>query len=104
MMLTTLFQKRNYWCIDFTDCTFEIFYSKKGTTYQGQWDGWYGPSGRRGQSYNYDLLYNSVTAKALTSVGMSLPNKKIIGQWFFSFEIVVFFNHKFFICTQCKNL
>ncbi|XP_023720420.1 arylsulfatase B-like isoform X1 [Cryptotermes secundus] len=46
----------------------------KGRTWDGQWDGWYGPSGRKpGYRYNVTLVYNSVAGKALVSTGAPLP-------------------------------
>nr|CAD7453683.1 unnamed protein product [Timema tahoe] len=42
----------------------------KGTSYQGYWDSWYGPSGRENssQSYDIDQVLGSMTGKALTSL------------------------------------
>ena len=57
-----------------------IFFLNSGTTYQGQWDGWYGPDGRKDRPYNYNLVYNSPAAKGLKSIGMSVPNKSKIDE------------------------
>ncbi|XP_048517743.1 arylsulfatase J isoform X2 [Dendroctonus ponderosae] len=42
----------------------------EGTTYNGQWDNWYGPSGRDAQ-YNISLVQNSPTGKALQEINAS---------------------------------
>ncbi|XP_048517742.1 arylsulfatase J isoform X1 [Dendroctonus ponderosae] len=42
----------------------------QGTTYNGQWDNWYGPSGRDAQ-YNISLVQNSPTGKALQEINAS---------------------------------
>ena len=42
-----------------------------GTTRNGDWDGWFGPSGREG-SYDYKKLRNCPTASALEKIGMPL--------------------------------
>ena len=48
-----------------------------GTTHNGDWDGWYGPSGRDG-SYKYELVRKSVVADALREIGMPLgDNNKL---------------------------
>merc|ERR1712173_578413 len=52
----------------------------KGTTYGGQWDSWYGPDGRKDQPYNFEILYNSPTAKSLKKIGMELPIKSKVTQ------------------------
>ena len=52
----------------------------KGTTYGGQWDGWYGPDGRNDKPYNFEILYSSPTAKNLKKIGMDLPNKSKVAQ------------------------
>jgi hypothetical protein len=47
-----------------------------GSSYNGKWDQWYGPSGR---SYNYDIksiIETCAVAKALSNLGIKLiPNK-----------------------------
>ncbi|XP_044255571.1 arylsulfatase J isoform X1 [Tribolium madens] len=48
----------------------------KGTTYNGAWDGWYGPSGRD-YTYNVSLVVNSPTGVALKSINMSLVPEEI---------------------------
>ena len=66
----------------FCNNAFSDFFSflNSGTTYHGQWDGWYGPDGRKGRPYNYNLVYNSPAAKGLKSIGMSVPNKSKIDE------------------------
>jgi arylsulfatase B len=45
-----------------------------GRTWDGQWDGWYGPSGRKpSYHYNVTLVYNSAAGRALASTGAPLP-------------------------------
>ncbi|XP_071452644.1 arylsulfatase J-like [Hetaerina americana] len=50
----------------------------KGTTYQGAWDSWYGPSGR-GKKHTYDanLVVESKAGKALESIGSPLSKELI---------------------------
>ena len=52
----------------------------RGTTYQGRWDGWYGPDGRNDKPYNFNILYSSPTAKNLKTIGMELPTKSKVAQ------------------------
>ncbi|XP_026682470.1 uncharacterized protein LOC103513493 isoform X2 [Diaphorina citri] len=50
----------------------------KGHTYNGQWDGWYGPSGRHGiddnktSPYDTHLVINSLAGKAVQNLGFTL--------------------------------
>ena len=46
-----------------------------GTTYNGDWDSWFGPSGRNG-SYDYNLVRKSLASDALRSIGMPLHSDK----------------------------
>ncbi|XP_033334236.2 arylsulfatase B [Megalopta genalis] len=48
----------------------------KGTTYGGQWDGWYGPSGR---DFVYDVggVIGSTAARAIASIGFTLKADKV---------------------------
>ncbi|CAB3235666.1 unnamed protein product [Arctia plantaginis] len=46
----------------------------KGTNYGGDWDGWYGPSGREG-AYNLDLVLMSEAGVAISDMGM-MPSKE----------------------------
>lgn len=46
-----------------------------GTTHEGAWDGWYGPSGRNG-SYNLDAIRSSPAARALHKIGKPLGNNQ----------------------------
>lgn len=48
----------------------------KGTTYQGRWDNWYGPSGRSSNySYDYQKVLKSPTGLSLKAINVPLPNK-----------------------------
>ena len=51
-----------------------------GTTYHGEWDGHYGPSGRAPNypTYNLDLVLASPVARALASIKMPLPKNATI--------------------------
>ncbi|KAG8222731.1 hypothetical protein J437_LFUL008127 [Ladona fulva] len=50
----------------------------KGTTYQGSWDGWYGPSGRgRNFVYGMDLVMHSKCGRALASIGYPLSREQM---------------------------
>lgn len=44
-----------------------IAYLFKGSTYNGQWDFWYGPSGRTNE-YNYSRIINSLSGIALKTI------------------------------------
>jgi arylsulfatase B len=45
-----------------------------GRTWDGQWDDWYGPSGRDpAYSYNLTLVYNSAAGRALSNTSAALP-------------------------------
>ncbi|CAG9762811.1 unnamed protein product [Ceutorhynchus assimilis] len=46
----------------------------QGTTYEGAWDNWYGPSGRN-QPYNTSLIHQSLVGKALRSISDSTINR-----------------------------
>ena len=47
----------------------------KGTTYNGQWDDWYGPSGLDfNHTYNYQNVLNSSTSLHIESIGHPVPN------------------------------
>ena len=48
----------------------------KGTTYQGHWDSWKGPSGRQGR-YKFNKLFNSEVAKIIRDI-TPLPSKSKI--------------------------
>ncbi|KAF6210958.1 hypothetical protein GE061_014071 [Apolygus lucorum] len=51
----------------------------QGTTYNGEWDGWYGPSGRDGpEKYDVKLVQASQAAEALASIGQQLPADTIL--------------------------
>ncbi|XP_054266641.1 arylsulfatase J [Macrosteles quadrilineatus] len=53
----------------------------KGTNYQGQWDGWYGPSGRpdnHSTPYDITAVVNSLAGRAVASVGREIhPDKAL---------------------------
>ncbi|XP_018331211.1 arylsulfatase B [Agrilus planipennis] len=51
----------------------------KGTTYKGQWDSWYGPSGRKGYYYNITEIAESPTGKVLIRQN-NMPNAEKIRQ------------------------
>ena len=42
---------------------------------RGAWDGWYGPSGRNGFTYNFNRVIRSSASQSLKSIGISLPSK-----------------------------
>ena len=47
-----------------------------GTTYQGRWDNWYGPSGRDSNyTYNYQKVLNSPTGVSLKAINVPVPNQ-----------------------------
>ncbi|XP_003702313.2 arylsulfatase B [Megachile rotundata] len=48
----------------------------QGSTYEGQWDGWYGPSGRE---WVYDIggVIGSPTGRAVASVGYTLSSENV---------------------------
>ena len=48
-----------------------------GTTYEGEWDDWYGPSGRDSNyTYSYyQMVVNSPTSLNLQSINYPVPNK-----------------------------
>lgn len=52
------------------------FYGFQGSTYNGQWDGWYGPSGRE---WVYDVggVIGSTAGRAVASIGLSLSADSI---------------------------
>ena len=66
-----------YWRCNFENKRMDIF---SGTTYQGHWDGWYGPDGRNDKRYNFNILYSSPTTKNLKKIGMDLPTKSQVAQ------------------------
>ncbi len=47
----------------------------RGSSYNGQWDGWYGPSGREDPAleYNVSAVRESPAARAVEEVGLALP-------------------------------
>ncbi|XP_023319572.1 arylsulfatase B isoform X1 [Eurytemora carolleeae] len=50
----------------------------KGTTYSGEWDSWYGPSGRDGYNYSMQDVRNSKVSKALEGIEMPLHEDKVL--------------------------
>nr|XP_050849642.1 arylsulfatase B [Vespula vulgaris] len=48
----------------------------QGSTYNGAWDGWYGPSGRE-WVYNIGAVIGGMAGRAITSLGLSLTPEKI---------------------------
>ncbi|XP_045492061.1 arylsulfatase I isoform X1 [Colias croceus] len=49
----------------------------KGTTYNGAWDYWYGPSGRNG-SYDVDLVLDGLAGQAIAQLGLMPSKEKIL--------------------------
>ncbi|CAH2092382.1 unnamed protein product [Euphydryas editha] len=49
----------------------------KGTTYDGAWDGWYGPSGRAG-AYDVRAVRDSRSARALRTLGLMPDNDTVL--------------------------
>ena len=47
----------------------------RGTSYSGQWDGWYGPDGRHGNNpqYDVDAVKQSEAATAMKNIDIHLP-------------------------------
>ena len=55
---------------------FFLHFNLAGTTYQGRWDNWYGPSGRSSNySYDYQKVLKSPTGLSLKAINVPLPNK-----------------------------
>nr|CAD7266796.1 unnamed protein product [Timema shepardi] len=54
--------------------------TEAGTSYQGQWDSWYGPSGRENSSHSYDIdqVLGSMTGRALTSLHRAATPAQIL--------------------------
>ena len=52
----------------------------RGTSYNGAWDGWHGPSGRDDDLPHYDIanVRGSPAGKAIASAGVPLPDDKTI--------------------------
>ncbi|BES94699.1 arylsulfatase b [Nesidiocoris tenuis] len=50
----------------------------KGTTYKGQWDDWYGPSGRNGQDYDVKAVLSSKVSHALAAIGQELSPETVV--------------------------
>ncbi|XP_047351352.1 arylsulfatase J isoform X2 [Vespa velutina] len=48
----------------------------QGSTYNGAWDGWYGPSGRE-WVYNVGAVIGGMAGRVITSLGLSLTPEKI---------------------------
>ena len=47
-----------------------------GTTYRGEWDHWYGPSGRESNyTYDYQKVLNSPTGVSLKAIDTPVPNQ-----------------------------
>ncbi|GJQ65594.1 hypothetical protein Trydic_g7692 [Trypoxylus dichotomus] len=49
----------------------------KGTTYNGEWDNWYGPSGREG-NYNTTMVKYSFAGKALQSINKCATEEEML--------------------------
>ncbi|XP_046674315.1 arylsulfatase B-like isoform X2 [Homalodisca vitripennis] len=50
----------------------------KGTNYKGQWDGWYGPSGRDDTPYDIERVINSPAGRAAASVNHPIFREKAL--------------------------
>ncbi len=48
-----------------------------GTTYNGSWDGWYGPDGHTGP-YNLSDVKDSIAGKAIRNLGIIFPNDQLV--------------------------
>lgn len=54
-----------------------LFLIKIGTHYNGNWDGWYGPTGRPDGTmppYDIDLVTSSLVATHVAQVGRPVPD------------------------------
>ncbi len=68
--------KGKSWKKDFVRVYTSNFFLNLGTTYHGEWDGHYGPSGRdRSLKYDFNKVVSSPAAKALRSIGSAFPSK-----------------------------
>jgi len=67
---------------DYFDCP--------GTSYDGAWDGWYGPSGREDPTRSYDIsaVMDSSAGKAVRAAGTSLTPQQVNSSHSFSFRVV----------------
>lgn len=56
-----------------------FFFTFLGSTYDGQWDAWYGPSGRDSE-YRYSLssVKESLVARAFSNSRISFPDDEVI--------------------------
>ncbi|CAG9859294.1 unnamed protein product [Phyllotreta striolata] len=50
----------------------------KGTTYNGSWDNWYGPSGRTGYDYDIQQVIDSPAGKALQRINKAATVQQIL--------------------------
>lgn len=71
-----------------------------GSTYNGSWDHWYGPTGREG-CYSTDLVLESITARALESIGYGL-NPQIIQTLRTESEVICFPSSTFVQPEKCE--
>jgi hypothetical protein len=57
----------------------KTFFCFQGTTYEGKWDQWYGPSGReKTYAYNMSAVVDSPSATSLKKIGMPLGPVEIL--------------------------
>ena len=50
----------------------------KGTSYDGAWDGWYGPAGREEGTYSLAMVRQSQAARVLERRGLPLPEDEVM--------------------------
>lgn len=65
----------------------------KGTNYMGEWDGWYGPAGDRGNDhYNLTAVRTSAAAQAMKRSSIELPTDESIKLVSFCFSVKLLSN------------
>lgn len=63
-------------CLDLKSyLVYENVFFWPGRTWDGQWDDWYGPSGRKpAYHYNLTLVYNSAAGRSLANTSAPIPS------------------------------